>query len=216
MSIDSNLSIFDMLSMVLPGAVILWAICSLPCDTLVEWNCVQMILDNEDVLSSSVVLGVMAFIFSFVLGLINFTFTNWLWNLAKIPNNPKTICKIKESYCKDGKNANLAELFANVEEERIKERYFSAYTYNEVNNSRCAFHIVENQVAMFRSLLIPILLLAVVSFIGESSVIGVVLLFLDCLIFWVAIVRMKKIVELVFEEYEALKKVEMMTPSQAE
>lgn len=212
MSIDSNLSIFDMLSMVLPGGVLLWAICSLPCDALLEWNCVQVILENKDVLSPSICLGVMAFIFSFVLGLMNFTFTNWCWNKCKLPNNPETIMSIKETYCKDGRYSELAELFDGVKKEKVKEKYYTAYTYNEYNNSRCAFHIVENQVAMFRSLLIPIMLLAISSFIGKCWIMGILLIILDFFVFWVTKIRMRKVIELVFEEYEALKEVQEKTP----
>lgn len=222
--IVSKISLYDILAMIVPGCILLWCIAMI--SGVSNWvencECIQFITVHQNI-PQTLCFSAIFLILAYVVGLINFMVISWIWQMIPLGIRPQWIWKyLQDNVFKWKMNCtkqlliDKAIIEANAEGIReykkddaatIKDAYFEAYTYASQNTENNTVPIIENQVAMLRSLIIPLSLLMAMN-CNQWWVSVMVGLLIVTILTIAAILRIKKIYTIVFENYEYAKRTE--------
>ncbi len=145
-TIVSKISLYDTLSMLVPGSIIIWGIsklCSF-CDELFS-------LDKDNWFYIFLFI-----VFSYVIGLVYSCVMDYLWQFLGLRNNAIEIkCALIKNKIQPEQRIlmNMCNITGN---NNIKDVYYEAYTFVQKNTYRNVIDVIENQIAFLRNMLLII------------------------------------------------------------
>lgn len=213
--LTSKFSLYDILSMILPGCLWLW------CGKIIFSHCscpivkaVNDIIENWSN-SHDVVWVVAVFLAAgYIVGLLTEIVIGDFWR-RHIANRPCCIAHVYQRMVTQGAYHNIQNAKGNTEQ----NRYFYAYEYVRQNSKKYTIDIVEGQVAMLRNTRWPASILAGL-LIGKAVKCSYCCCCCCCccgilagLLVWIvmyafALLRLQKVYEMVLDSYEFLIDVE--------
>lgn len=205
----SKFTFFDIMAMLIPGGVII-AMIALSLGYKLSCN-------TEDNINTILVITYI-FVLCYLVGLVHNTIMDYIGNKIHFRNNPRRIYTTLKKF-QDRDYSYLKELTKDIikskEEQHILDKYYEAYYYVERHSNNNHIHIIETQVIFIRNMLLPLFLLFLFHFDAFSDDIGINNPYIKCpfiigtiSLFLPLISRQKKIYELVWEDYEFLKRLE--------
>lgn len=212
-TIANKMSLYEILTMLVPGALIVYCVWLLDPDMWLN-NLSKAQYTTDVNYLYDVVIGLMLFALSYVAGSLNYRLVDWFWGMLGLRNNTYIIKGSLQDKIGSVFYGNMQDLIGeksveSMSDEQIEDIYYEAYTYALKKNRRSNIPYLENQVAMFKGLIFP-LSWVIVSLNPESwggfkwvAAIVVVIVLIG-----LAITRQKKIINLVFEDYEYEKRIE--------
>ena len=213
-AIIEKMTVYETLTMVVPGAMIVFCVWLADPEMWSKNLCFPSIPTNLNYLfDTAIVLALFAL--SYIAGLLNYRIVDWFWGLVGLRNN---VCMIKGSlqdkvesdFYKNTKALVKEQSIESMNYKQVEDIYYEAYVYALKQNTKSNVPHLENQVAMLKGLIVPLswLILALCPegwdrfkwWIAIAVVIVLIAL---------AINRQKKIINLVLEDYEYEKRIEV-------
>ena len=219
-TIVNKMTLYEVIAMVVPGAIIMYCIWLLQMDFwrpfLVQWGYAWDVNYLYDV-----ILSIVVFVIADVIGLLNYWIVDGIWRLLRLRNNPRIIKCWLRKYMESMAYTNLKQLVEDrqtvwgneltdvcgMNSELVQDIYYEAYTYALKQNARSNVPFLEHQVAMLKGLIVPLSWMVLILFQEQwynwllAAGVAVTLVVL-------AIARQKKIIALVFEDYEYEKRID--------
>ncbi len=217
-AIIGKMTVYETLTMVVPGAMIVFCVWLTYPEMWSKNLCrPEFIAKLNFLFDIAIVLTLFAF--SYVAGLLNYIIVDTIWRIFGLRNSTcmiKSILNVKIAsinYKKIvqlvKKNCYCDEEICELSHDKVEDIYYEAYTYALKKNSRSNIPFLENQVAMLKGLVIPMSWIIFMlspepwGWYRWIAVIAVVVILIILAIF-----RQKKIIDLVFEDYEYENRVE--------
>lgn len=213
MSITTKISLYDMLSMVLPGGLLLWCVKQMNfADNIIN----QFMGSLNDFPGGILWLSVFVIILAYIVGLINHVLTDSLFSkVLRLRNKPEHIFEVCSELKLKGEWIALDQLKLDQgDKNQVVDRYYMAYAYSTMHKCDASINIVEKQIAMLENFLLPILIAVFMlgkmvcqadclecgcTFVGSCILIDIVIAVTFILII---IQRMKKVYQMVLENFE--------------
>lgn len=213
-AIIGKMTVYETLTMVVPGAMIVFCVWLADPEMWSKNLWLPSIPTNLNYLfDTAIVLALFAL--SYIAGLLNYRIVDWFWGVVGMRNN---VCMIKDSlqdkvesdFYKNTRALVKGQSIESMNNKQVEDIYYEAYAYALKQNTKSNVPHLENQVAMLKGLIVPLscLILALCPegwdrfkwWIAIAVVIVLIAL---------AINRQKKIINLVLEDYEYEKRIEV-------
>lgn len=209
-SIIEKMSLYEMLSMIVPGTMIMFCVWLFDVD-LWSQNLWHFNLPEVNFLFD-IAIGIIVLSLAYVAGLLNYRLMDGFWGLIGLRNN---ICMLKNSL--QGKvDLNYKQINGLLKDKSVEsltnqeaeDVYYEAYTYALKKNGRSNIPFLENQVAMLKGLIFPMSWIVCLlcpepwGYYRWLVVIAVVIVLII-----LALCRQKKTIDLVLEDYEYEKRI---------
>lgn len=213
-AIIGKMSLYETMTMIVPGTMIVFCVWLAAPELWSKNLCSLDIPNNLNFLfDTAIVLALFAL--SYVAGVLNYRLVDCFWGKIGMRNN---ICMLKGSL-QDRVDSEYYENIKDLVKEtpihtmkypQIEDIYYEAYTYALKQNTKSNVPHLENQVAMLKGLIVPLswLILALCPERWEHFKWWVVIAVVIVLIA-LAITRQKKIINIVLEDYEYEKRIEL-------
>ena len=207
-NIVSRINLYDVLAMIVPGSIFLWGLKL--CAKSYQWNSIYAWIKPLNVTSGTIdqiVYSLLLLALAYAVGLIIQEIVRWFW---KIPCLKKITPGFAHCYINqiNEERPHLmvlkAEINKNIKAEECLPTFYETYNKAIFFNPHTAILTIEKQIAMLRNLIIAILPLCL-TLTTQWYWKLLVWLGMAIVLFAVILLRMHKVVELVFEEYEAVK-----------
>ena len=217
-AITKNMSLYEILTMLVPGALIVYCVWLLEPDTW-RLNLAAFHYTADVNYLYDVVIGLMVFALAYVAGLLNYMVIDWFWGLLGLRNNSCVITNFLQEKRNAPDYKHLTKLIEQRENEwsntkddtnkkaLITDIYDEAYTYASEHNTRSNVPHLENQVAMLKGLIVPLSWIVARLFPWKGYEWLAIIVVVSILVV-LAVVRQKKTITLVFEDYEYEKRIE--------
>lgn len=205
--LTSKFSLYDILSMILPGCLWLW--CGKIIFSGCDWAIVkeaQKIIENWSDSHDKIWIVAVFLAAGYIVGLLAEIMIGEFWRQF-IANRPCWVASVYDRKIKNEEYCNIQ----NAKGTTAQERYYFAYEYVRQNGKISAISIVESQIAMLRNTRWPISIL-VGLLIGQAAnccCCGILAgLVVWSIMFAFALLRIQKEYEMVFDSYEFIIDVE--------
>ncbi len=211
-SISSKLSLYDILAMLIPGALIICWVSLIFCDN-------SLIIDKKKI--DPLIFGILFSAGSYLVGIIYCKIIECIEKCIGLIDTPQ---RMRKSFHKTIKNINQKKINNALFNElkkisdfkeydlEFRDLYYQAYAFVAKNTYRNTVSILESQIAFLRSmiLIIPLYIPIIAKKIQEKNccMVSIILIIITLILtIYVMYSKQKKIYEMVWEDYEYLNRV---------
>lgn len=194
--LTSKFSLYDILSMILPGCVWLWVI-------KLWFNIDAAVIMQKLGINNDIWAGVALVAIAYIAGLVSGAFFSLLWSLTLANNN----CQIKRIFVRGS-----YPMVNTIQEADIREKYYIAYEYVRQKSVNIEVFSIECQIALLRNIAVPLSLLVWFLAYQRLCICVSTLIALVCfgIIIWAMLLCQKHKYQLVFDCYEYMKRLEYL------
>lgn len=193
MNVDSNFSLYDLVSMFFPGCFILWL--------LITWSPLGEWAATLPYMSSIANSGIAFFVSAYLVGVVWNMLVGWAW---------RYIVRMREKTWIKSADSNDKFLSA-IPGTSNGERFRYAWWYVRQHDHHYTINVVESQVSLLRNMTIPFSLwVGTIVFQHSQNVCCFILVsvLLIAVLFCAALRRQFRLINLVLNNYNHLKEVE--------